>query len=141
MSEAKWAQEDLRSEEPVRAPLPPPAAAAPAFDWLEARRRLELAADVAIIAAPPHLESRGPRRWLQTFLARVVIRLTRFITSRQADYNVCLLETARDVVEALHEVERQADENQQRIQQLESCLARLQTRTGPGAGRPVRSAG
>jgi hypothetical protein len=120
---------------------PPPGAASSCFDWPQARRRLESASDLSRIAAPPQLDTRGPRRWLQMLLAKVVLRLTRFITSRQTDCNVCLSEAARDVAEGLHEVEKQVVENQERIRQLEARLAQLQRRTGCGMGQPQRSAG
>jgi hypothetical protein len=127
---------------PSWARLPPPVPPPYTFHWLEAHRRLDIALRMAHIAAPPELHNtRGPRRWAERFLAKVVTRLTRFITARQTDYNVCLYETAHEVADSLHDIERQVLENQERIRHLEACLAQLQEEPGAGAGQAERKAG
>src|SRR5947209_4805315 len=67
--------------------------APPALDWdlLSAGlRRVEGHADIA--SGPPDLPRfRGPWRRAARFLARVVLYLSRFLTSRQREYNHAVL--------------------------------------------------
>jgi hypothetical protein len=129
---------EIEALTPLRPPVPPPYA----FHWLEARRRLEIAARMSQLSAPPQLENvRGPKRWLSLLLGKIVIVMTRFMTNRQIDYNVNLMETVEDMVKALHELETLALQNQEHIRHLESCLTRLQLQTSIAPEVPGRKAG
>jgi hypothetical protein len=112
------------------------------FNWLEAKALLRTAATFAEAGTPPPLEGmRGPKRWLAAQLARVVRRLTRFITTRQTDYNVSLLDTVRDLAESLHETETRLLQQQVQIRQLEALVGQLQLRgPAPAAERRPRLA-
>jgi hypothetical protein len=107
------------------------------FNWLEVKTRFPVIAECAQAGAPPRLEGlRGPRRWLAWLRGRMVLRLCRFITSRQTDYNVELMDLVRYTMEALHDVEARVVQQQKRIRQLEDCLVQLQLTGGPApAGR------
>jgi hypothetical protein len=121
---------DVAAENPVRPSPPPPWT----YNWQEGRRLLQGADALTHISAPPQLEDvRGPKRWLTNLLGKLVIRLTRFMTNRQIDFNVRLLGAVRDMVEALHEIETRSIENQEQIRHLEACLAQLQLRAGGAA--------
>jgi hypothetical protein len=129
---------EIEAATPLRPPVPPPYS----FHWLEARQRLEIAARMCQISAPPQLENtRGPKRWLSRLLGKIVIVLTRFMTNRQIDYNVNLMETVEDMVRAVHEIETQALQNQEQIRHLEACLTQLQLRAGIPPQVPERKAG
>jgi hypothetical protein len=130
-----------RAEVAASVPLTPQAPPPWTFNWLEGRRRLQVAAAMAHIANPPQLQdSRGLKRWLSNLIAKVVIRLTRFMTNRQTSCNVCLLETMHDLASGLHEIETRTIQNQEQIRHLEACLARLQI-GGDGPARAERQAG
>jgi hypothetical protein len=108
------------------------------LNWLEVKGRVRGATDLAEAGLPPGLNrAPGVRRWLAGLLSRVVLRVTRFITSRQTGYNVALLDLVRDTAEALHEVETRLREQEERVRQLEATLAQVQLgRAGtPPAGR------
>jgi hypothetical protein len=136
-SQAAQRRADVAAESPVRPPPPAPWK----YNWQEGRRLLQGADALTHISAPPQLsDSHGPKRWLSSLVAKVVIRLTRFMTNRQIDFNVRLLAAVRDMVEALHEIETRSIENQEQIRHLEACLTQLQLRAGgcpPGAERPA----
>ncbi len=125
-----------RAQIAASAPLTPQAPAPWTFNWMEARRRMDIASRMSRIAAPPQLSnSRSWRRWISSLTARTVTRLTRFMTNRQTDYNVCLLETVHDLAAALHEMETRAIQNQEQIRQLENVLVQLQMRMGSSCNR------
>jgi hypothetical protein len=120
-------QAEIAAANPLTPQAPPPWT----FNWLEARRRLQIAAGMAHIAQPPQLQhSRGLKRWLSSLTAKVVLRLTRFMTNRQTDCNVCLVETLLDMAEALHEAETRSIQYQEQIRHLQACLVQLQMRGG-----------
>jgi hypothetical protein len=105
------------------------------FNWLEAKAILKTAATFAECGKPPTHENRhGLKLWVARLLSNTVIRLTRFITSRQTDYNVSLLDTVRDMAEALHDVETRVVGQQEQIRQLEAVVCQLQLRAGFPAG-------
>jgi hypothetical protein len=101
------------------------------FNWLEAKTTLKTAAAFAEAGKPPTHDNRhGLALWFARLLSRTVLRLTRFITSRQTDYNVSLLDTVRDMAEALHDVETRVVNQQEQIRQLEAVVVRLQLHAG-----------
>jgi hypothetical protein len=109
------------------------------LNWLEVKGRLGNAAELTEAGTPPGLNrAPGMRRWVAGLLARVVLRLARFITSRQTAYNVTLLDLVRDTAEALHEVETRLVEQQERLRHLEATLAQVQLGQRPAA--PERKA-
>ncbi len=104
------------------------------FNWLEAKSLLKTAAKYAEAGQPPSHDNRhGFKRWVVQLVSGAVLRLTRFITTRQTDYNVSMLDTVRDMAEALHDVETRVVQQQEQIRQLEAVVARLQL------GAPVAS--
>jgi hypothetical protein len=105
------------------------------FNWLEAKATLKTAASFAEAGTPPTHDNRhGLKLWAARLISRTVSRLTRFITSRQTDYNVSLLDTVRDMAEALHDVETRVVHQQEQIRQLEALVCRLQLLAGVPAG-------
>jgi hypothetical protein len=78
----------------------------------------------------------GWRRSVARVASRIVLYLTRFLTSRQTDFNVCLLDALREMGEALHVVETRVVQQQEQIRLLEACLSQLQLRVSTAA--PVR---
>jgi hypothetical protein len=136
-SQAARRRAAIDADNPVRPPPPPPYR----YNWQEGRRLLQGADALTHISAPPQLtDSRGLKRWLTNLVAKAIIRLTRFMTNRQIDFNVRLLAAVRDMVEALHEIEARSIENQEQIRHLEACIARLQLRADcspPQAERPA----
>jgi hypothetical protein len=109
------------------------------FNWLEAKALLKTAAKYAEAGQPPTHDNRhGLKLWAVKLLSRTVLRLTRFITTRQTDYNVSILDTVRDMAEALHDVETRVVQQQEQIRQLEALVTRLQLGAAPAA--PERKA-
>jgi hypothetical protein len=101
------------------------------LNWLEVKDRLCGLAELAQAGTPPRLPgARRLRRRLAGLLARGVMRLSRFITSRQTDYNVELLNLVRYTAEGLHDVETRVVQQQEQLGHLETCLGQL--RPGPG---------
>ncbi len=101
------------------------------FNWLEAKALLKTAANFAEAGKPPTHENRhGLKLWVARLVSGTILRLTRFITSRQTDYNVSLLDSVRDMAEALHDVETRVVNQQEQIRQLEAVVCQLQLRAG-----------
>jgi hypothetical protein len=101
------------------------------FNWLEAKGQVRTAERFVQAGTPPLLENaHGLKRRLGMLVGRIVMRLTRFITTRQTDYNRNVLDLVRDMAEALHDVEGRVIGQQEQIRQLESCLAQVQLRAG-----------
>jgi hypothetical protein len=83
--------------------------------------RVERHADIG--AGVPELPRfRGPLRFVARLLARVVLYLSRFLTSRQREYNYAVLNALRNLHRGLSRLE---DEQAQRFQQLRTDLERL----------------
>jgi hypothetical protein len=109
------------------------------FNWLEAKALLKTAARYAQAGQPPSHDNRhGLKLWAVKLLSRTVLRLTRFITTRQTDYNVSLLDAVRDMAEALHDVETRVVQQKEQIRQLEALVCQLQLRSGSAS--PERKA-
>ncbi|MGH7173077.1 MAG: hypothetical protein ACRELF_19585 [Gemmataceae bacterium] len=99
------------------------------FNWLEVKARLKIGAGLAQLGAMPLLPRfHGLQRRLGLAAARAILFLTRFLTSRQTDFNVCLLDALREMGEALHSVESRVLQQQEQIRLLEATISQLQLR-------------
>jgi hypothetical protein len=128
-----------RTEIAAAVPLAVKARGGWTFNWLEAKTLLKTAARYAEAGQPPTHDNRhGLKRWVVELISRTVLRLTRFITTRQTDYNVSMLDTVRDMAEALHDVETRVVQQQEQIRQLEAVVCQLQFRAAPST--PERKA-
>jgi len=68
--------------------------------------------------------------------SRVILYLTRFLTTRQSDFNVCVLDALRGMGEAVHALETRLVQQQEQIRLLETTILQLQWRiAGTGAAR------
>jgi hypothetical protein len=111
------------------------------FNWLEFKSRLKIGAALAQLDVMPLLPRfHGIKRRVALAASQAVLYLTRFITRRQSDLNAYLLDSLREMGEALHTVETRVVQQQEQIRQLEACVSQLQLRlssTAPGR-RPER---
>jgi hypothetical protein len=97
-----------------------------AFNWLEFKSRLKAAADLAPLGGMPLMHRfQGVKRRLALAAARVVLYLARFLTTRQTDFNLSLLEVLRETGEAMHDVETRVVRQAEQIRLLEAYLNRL----------------
>ena len=104
------------------------------FNWLEVKARLKIGAGLAQLGAVPLLPRfHGIQRQLALAASRVILFLTRFLTSRQTDFNVCLLDALREMGEALHSVDTRVVQQQEQIRLLEATISQLQLRVGSGS--------
>lgn len=112
------------------------------FNWLEVKSRLKIGAGLAQLGAVPLLPRfHGIKRRMALAASRVILFLTRFLTSRQTDFNVCLLDALREMGEALHSVESRVVQQQEQIRLLEATISQLQFRvTAPRFGELERKA-
>jgi hypothetical protein len=125
-----------RAEVGAAIPLAAKAQGGWTFNWLEAKSLLKTAGKYAEAGqAPTHDNRHGIKLWVVKLLSRTVLRLTRFITTRQTDYNVSILDTVRDMAEALHDVETRVVHQQEQIRQLEALVCQLQLRNVPAPER------
>lgn len=109
------------------------------FNWLEVKARLKIGAGLAQLGAVPLLPRlHGLQRRLALAASRLILYLTRFLTSRQTDFNVCLLDALREMGEALHTAETRLVQQQEQIRLLEATLSQLQLRTAGMARRDER---
>lgn len=106
------------------------------FNWLEVKSRLKIGTGLAQMGNMPLLPRfRGLKRRIALVASRAVLILTRFLTSRQTDFNVCMLDTLREMGEALHAIETRVIQQQEQIRQLETSLGQLQMRvSSPHSG-------
>lgn len=126
----------MRERATASVPLAARSAAAWSFNWLEVKSRLKIGAGLAQLGAMPLLPRfHGLKRRLALAASRVVLLLTRFLTSRQTDFNVCLLDALREMGEALHTVETRVVQQQEQIRLLEAAVSQLQLRVSSGSGR------
>ncbi len=117
-------------------PLATRGSSAWSFNWLEVKSRLKIGAGLAQLGAVPLLPRfHGLQRRLALAASRLILYLTRFLTSRQTDFNVCLLDALREMGEALHSVETRVVQQQEQIRLLEATLSQLQLRVTSGGGR------
>lgn len=122
---------EMRESVPATLPLGAHTASPRAFNWLEVKARLKIGSGLAKMGALPLLPRfHGLRRRLALAAAHVVLYLTRFLTGRQSEFNVCLLDALRDMGEALHTVETRLVQQQEQIRQLEATVGQLQMRVG-----------
>jgi hypothetical protein len=104
------------------------------FNWLEVKARLKIGAGLAQLGAVPLLPRfHGMQRQLALAASRLILFLTRFLTSRQTDFNVCLLDALREMGEALHSVESRVVHQQEQIRLLEATISQLQFRVAANA--------
>jgi hypothetical protein len=121
----------MRERVPTTLPLSAHGLSARAFNWLEVKARLKIGAGWAKMGELPLLPRfHGLRRRLALFAARGVLYLTRFLTGRQSEFNVCLLDALREMGEALYTVETHLMQQQEQIRQLEATVGLLQMRVG-----------
>jgi hypothetical protein len=130
----------MRERTAAAVPLTARSASAWSFNWLEVKSRLKIADGMARLGALPLLPRfRGVKRQIALAASRVVLLLTRFITSKQTDLNINLLLTLREMGEALHAIETRVIQQQEQIQLLETAVSQLQLRVS-GSSSPVRKA-
>lgn len=119
----------MRERVAAALPLPARGSSAWSFNWLEVKARLKVGAGLAQLGALPLLPRfHGLARQLALAASRVILFLTRFLTSRQTDFNVCLLDALREMGEALHSVETRVVQQQEQIRLLEATITQLQLR-------------
>jgi hypothetical protein len=93
------------------------------------KSRLKLGAALAQLGTLPLFPRfHGIKRRLALVAARVILYLLRFLTSRQTDFNVCLLDALREMGEALHSVETRLVQQQEQIRLLDATVSQLQLR-------------
>lgn len=121
----------MRERAAASIPLTTRGASVWAFNWLEVKARLKIGTGLAQLGAVPLLPRfHGIQRQLALAASRVILFLTRFLTSRQTDFNVCLLDALREMGEALHSVETRVVQQQEQIRLLEATISQLQLRLG-----------
>ncbi len=126
----------MRERAAASVPLAARSSAAWSFNWLEVKSRLKIGSGLAQLGVMPLLPRfHGLKRRLALAMSRVVLYLTRFLTSRQTDFNVCLLDALREMGEALHTVETRVVQQQEQIRLLEATVSQLQLRVSSGLGR------
>jgi hypothetical protein len=126
----------MRERAAASVPLSARSSAAWSFNWLEVKSRLKIGSGLAQLGAMPLLPRfHGLKRQLALAVSRVVLYLTRFLTSRQTDFNVCLLDALREMGEALHTVETRVVQQQEQIRLLEATISQLQLRVSSGPSR------
>jgi hypothetical protein len=126
----------MRERAASATPLPPDGSSVWSFNWLEVKSRLKIAAGLAQLGAAPLLPRfHGIKRRLALLASRVILYLTRFLTTRQSDFNVCVLDALRGMGEALHAAETRVVQQQEQIRLLEATICQLQLRLGGGAIR------
>jgi hypothetical protein len=126
----------MRERAAASVPLAARSSAAWSFNWLEVKSRLKIGSGLAQLGAMPLLPRfHGLKRRLALAASRVVLYLTRFLTSRQTDFNVCLLDALREMGEALHTVETRVVQQQEQIRLLEAAISQLQLRVSSGPSR------
>lgn len=126
----------MRERAASATPLPPDGSSVWSFNWLEVKSRLKIAAGLAQLGAMPLLPRfHGIKRRLALAASRVILYLTRFLTTRQSDFNACALDALRGIGEALHAVETRVVQQQEQIRLLEATICQLQLRLAGGTAR------
>ena len=126
----------MRERAASATPLPPDGSSVWSFNWLEVKSRLKIAAGLAQLGAVPLLPRfHGIKRRVALAASRVILYLTRFLTTRQSDFNVCALDALRGMGEALHAVETRVVQQQEQIRLLEATICQLQLRLAGGTTR------
>lgn len=116
--------------------LPSTGSSAWSFNWLEVKARLKIGAGLAQLGAMPLLPRfHGIQRKLALAVSRVILYLSRFLTSRQTDFNTCILDALREMGEALHSVETCVVQQQEQIRLLEATVSQLLLRVGSSTPR------
>jgi hypothetical protein len=126
----------MRERTAASVPLAARSSAAWSFNWLEVKSRLKIGSGLAQLGAVPLLPRfHGLTRRLALAGAKAILFLTRFLTSRQTDFNVCTLDALREMGEALHTVETRVVQQQEQIRLLEATVNQLQLRISSGSNR------
>lgn len=129
----------MRERAAVTLPLTLPGSAGWAFNWLEFKARLKIGSGLAKLGERPLLPRfHGFKRRLALTVSLIILYLTRFLTSRQTDFNVATLDSLREIGEALHSVETRIVQQQEQIRLLEATVGQLQLRVSSG-GVPRRA--
>ena len=124
----------MRERAAAATPLPPDGSSIWSFNWLEVKSRLKIAAGLAQLGVVPLLPRfHGLKRRLALTASRAILYLTRFLTTRQSDFNVCALDALRGMGEALHAVETRVVQQQEQIRLLEATITQLQLRVAGSA--------
>jgi hypothetical protein len=119
----------MRERAATATPLPPDGSSVWSFNWLEVKSRLKIAAGLAPLGALPLLPRfHGVKRRLALAASRVILYLTRFLTTRQSDFNACTIDAVRGIGEALHTIETRLVQQQEQIRLLEATIIQLQLR-------------
>jgi|GEM_PF-3027834 hypothetical protein len=119
----------MRERAAAATPLPPDGSSIWSFNWLEVKSRLKIAAGLAQLGVMPLLPRfHGLKRRLALAASRIILYLTRFLTTRQSDFNVCTLDALRGMGEALHAIETRLVQQQEQIRLLEATITQLQLR-------------
>lgn len=120
---------DMRERAVAAVPLAARSPAAWCFNWLEIKDRLKIGAGLAQLGGAPLMARfHGIKRRLALAASRIVLYLTRFLTSRQTDYNVCVLDILREMGEALHISETRLIQQQEQIRLLQATINQMQMR-------------
>ena len=110
-------------------PLTPHASILSSYNWLEVKARLKSATGQTKLGELPLLHLfHGVKRRVALTVARGVLYLTRFLTNRQSELNVCLHDVLFQVAEAVNELELRAVQQQERIRLLEETIDQLRLR-------------
>jgi hypothetical protein len=119
----------MRERAAAATPLPPDGSSIWSFNWLEVKSRLKIAAGLAQLGVLPLLPRfHGVKRRVALAASRVILYLTRFLTTRQSDFNSCTIDALRGMGEALHAIETRVVEQQEQIRHLEATISQLQLR-------------
>jgi hypothetical protein len=119
----------MRERAAAATPLPPDGSSVWSFNWLEVKSRLKIAAGLAQLGVMPLLPRfHGFKRRLALAASRMILYLTRFLTTRQSDFNLCTLDALRGIGEALHAIETRLVQQQEQIRLLEATITQLQLR-------------
>ncbi|HEY7331025.1 MAG TPA: hypothetical protein VH592_25535 [Gemmataceae bacterium] len=119
----------MRERAAAATPLPPDGSSIWSFNWLEVKSRLKIASGLAQLGVLPLLPRfHGVKRKVALAASRVILYLTRFLTTRQSDFNTCALDALRGMGEALHAIETRVVEQQEQIRLLEATISQLQLR-------------
>lgn len=99
--------------------------AIPPFNWPQLSITLTGIAPHAQVGTemPPIRRYRGPFRYGAALVAKVVLYVSKFLTTRQREYNVALLEFVRELGEGVRNLELRVIRQAERIRELEAALA------------------
>jgi hypothetical protein len=117
-----------RAEENQRQLGTTPAASRPVYNWPEVSSRLSRAAAVAVADATIPVDRRhtGLRRGLILAVRRLIASLLRFLTARQSDYNLGILEAMHETGRAVRSLEKRLAAQDEELTQLRERISHLE---------------